>query len=170
MNKQVNFTGLDPLKITEVMNLIGMETHYLAIPRYYNQLKDIVNYFAESPNLRYDILKVISNKQGNKFDVLWTYVELQKEKAAKVQVLDPEDFESNIAEEIVAGHVTKSNRSQLSEVIRKKKEELERKKEEAKFQTSKDKAVEKIFDETKLDLYANTLRELEAIEQELSAY
>jgi len=39
-------------------------------------------------------------------DLLWTYVELAKEKKAHLAKLDPVDFESDVAQEIVSGHIT----------------------------------------------------------------
>lgn len=158
---------LDPLIASEVMELLGSAHYDLNNPKKLNQIRDIVTYFKNVPNHRFKMLKVLSNKSGDKLDILWTYVALQKEKEEKTKTLNPEHFEPDVASEIAKGYLTEDKMALVRKDLERMK--LERKKaeqQEAKELSEKSKAISKI----PIEAIEDTLTDLSFINKELKAY
>lgn len=158
---------LDPLVASEVMELLGSAHYDVNNPRKLNQIRDIVTYFKDKPNHRYQILKVLSNKSGDKLDILWTYVALQNEKASKTKSLDPELFEADVATELTQGYVSQEKIDQVKENIAQLRAE---RKAAAKAEKQEQKQKEKAISDLGLELIDDTLTDLSFINKELQAY
>lgn len=149
------------------MDLVGSAYYDVNNPKKLNQIRDIVNFFQDLPNHRYQILKVLSNKSGDKLDMLWTYVALQREKQAKTQQLNPEHFETDVAAEIAKGYLTQDKMNQVKQDLgRLKAERKASERAEAKELSERQKAI------SKLDISSieETLDDLSFINKELQAY
>lgn len=161
--------GFDPIIGSEIIELLGLADYEVNNPKKYQQLKDVVDYYATDDNRRFSILKLLAGKQGEKLDIVWTYVELQREKQAKVQSLNPQDFEKDVAEEITKGYVTKDNIKKVKDDIQKRKEELKKKQlEEERYERKVDSAMDKAFKD--LEVTNDTLTDIELINNELDFY
>lgn len=170
--KQYSTYSYDPLIGAEIMSLMGLDPAKLDIPRIAAQVHTVIKYFADRPDRRTHILKVMM-KPGEKLDNLWTYVQLQKEKTLQLAVLDPNDFEPDVASEIVSGHITIDKKNRIKDSI-KQHQERERQKEqlrqERRTETIEKKQVKEALPKEKLDLYSQTLSALDAIDNKLSIY
>lgn len=169
---QISPTQYDPLDGAEIMSLMGLDPGRMAIPRVAAQFQDIVKHFSKSPDYRMKILKVMM-KSGDKLDNLWTYVQLAKEKEAKLAVLHPDDFEQDVAQEIVDGHLTIKSKDKVRLDIKSRREQAKQKDLDANLQRLErraDKKVQEALSPEKLDLYENTLKELDNIDSQINLY
>lgn len=170
--KTITPANFDPLEGAEIMTLMGLDPARMSIPRVAAQFEDILRHFAGSPDKRQTILKVMM-KSGDKLDNLWTYVQLQKEKQAKLQNFNPEDFEPDVAKEIVSGHITIDKKQRIRESIKKRRETQKHKEQEQqarKQERKEEKAVTAATLDEKLDFYSSQLDELDALDNQLTNY
>lgn len=155
--------NLPILEGTYLIDVLGLKTYEVDNPKTFSKLRDISNYFKNVPNARYKILKVLSDKHGDKMDILWTYVALKNEQAEMLRQLNPEHFPEDIAEQITDGYVTKAARQRIQDDIE------NRLKEEEKNQDQKvDKAMVKI--QESLPHTKEALDRLNILDKELQAY
>lgn len=167
--KQYSTYNYDPLEGAEVMTLMGLDPARLSIPRIAAQVREVVTFFAGKTDRRSQILKQMM-KSGDKLDNLWTYVQLQKEKASKLETLNPEDFEPDVAAQIVSGHLTLDKKSRIREDIKNRKEAAKNKelnRQEKRQDTIQQKKVEEALPDNKLDFYSGILDELDSIDSQL---
>lgn len=179
MSKQFSFLNFDPIIGTDIMNLVGADATKLAVPSFFKRVSDIVAYFGSKPDYRYQILKLLSSKpllytefntKGDKVDSLWTYVQLQNEKAAKLKEFEPKDFGEDVAKEIVSGHLTIDKKKRINQDIENQKTLLEKRSVTAQNEQKEGKAMDGVMALPKLTRYQQTLRELEILDKELSQF
>ena len=170
---------IDPVEGPEIMNLLSIPTHSLEDPRSFNRIREVVEYFQGKPDRIQSILKIISARPGDdKLDVVWTYIQLRKEMAKKIQELNPQDFTENIQEEIKQEYITKGSidtvKSQLNERIAQEEKSMRDRVDTRKEQTVRDKkegeAVEEASALAGLQETKTRLEEIESIKQELEVY
>jgi len=162
----------DPIYNADVMSAMGIDPNHLQNAGIYGRVKDVLDYFQGRKNPRQEILKLISTKTGNPLDTVWTYVQLQKEKQARLAKLNPEDFEPDVAEEIVAGHITIAKKQRIRKDIQQRKEKLAQQKaqqQNQKLEQKKDNIIEGLSSE-KLDIYSQVLDEIDSYDKELDFY
>lgn len=163
-------TQYDPLDGAEIMSLIGFDPGRLTIPRIAAQVQDIIKHFTKTPDYRMKILKVMM-KSGDKLDNLWTYVQLQKEKEAQLSILRPDDFEQDVAAEIVSGHITLDKKQRIRDSIKQRRENAKQKEQDDiihRREKREEKKVQEALPTEKLDLYSSALDELDVIDNQLS--
>lgn len=161
--------SFDPLIGTEIIDLLGMSDYEVENPKKYQQLRDVVSHFQADDNRRYSILKILNGKHGDKLDVLWTYVQLQNEKTRKLQTLNTEDFEPDVAAELTKGYITKDKIKTVKDDIAARKKELQRKQaEESRFDKQVESTVGKALKD--LEVTDDTLTEIELINNDLEYY
>jgi hypothetical protein len=141
----------DPLVSADIMHALGVDASQLANAHFYTRIKEVVDYFKNSPNPRRDILRVVQKKSGNPLDLTWTYVQLQREKERQIAKLNPEDFEVDVAAEIVRGHITKDKRERVKKDI-------------------KERMIDNIVGSTKLDVYSSALQEIDKLDKALEKF
>lgn len=159
--KHFNYSGINPLLLAELSELLSLEPNDIDNPRRFNQLKDIAEHYSDSPTLRRDVLRVLNGKSGDRMDLLWTYVELEKAKKVQLAKLDPVDFDPDVAEEIVSGHVT------TEKVDRVKADIAERK---AALLSLKDTKPDATSQLEKIEQTLQTFEDLAIINRSLQAY
>jgi len=171
MERTFNSLNLDPLIATQVIQLVGMKDYEITNPQRYNQLRDIVTYFQDK-NARFEILKVLSKNRGmDKLDAVWTYVALQNEKRAKLQTLNPSNFEPDIEQQLKQGVLSRGDMKRVKADIDHKKREIQKQKQlDQAFENKKHRVVDKVFDETKLDSIRDTLYDIEDLNKQLDFY
>lgn len=153
------------------MHLLGIVPHETSDPRKYQQVKEVVSYFSDTPNYRYQILKVLAKSSGNKLDAVWNYVALQNERISHLQKLDPSDFSQDIEAQLKDKYLTNDKVQLLKSEIKKQREEaLEAKRQEAAKQRKEDSAKQQVFNLDKLDIYEDALKGVEHISKELLQY
>lgn len=157
--------NLPILEGTEIIELLGLKTYEVDNPKTFHKLQDVTNYFKDLPNARYKMLKILSNKNGDKMDILWTYVALKKEQLAAVQELNPEFFGKDIVAEITEGYVTKPVRNRIKEDIQKR---IKQQEQEKKHNQQTEKAMDKVS--SSLPKIKDTLDKLDFLDKELDAY
>lgn len=162
--------NFDPTIEASILQVLGLDPNSLSNGYIYNRAKDVVKYFSSKPNPRAEVLKLIARKNGNPLDVAWTYVQLQKEKEAMLSKLNPEDFEPDVAAEIVSKHITIEKKQRVREDIKKQKELLKKQKAEQELTQANQEKVHQIFSETKLDYYDEVFNEIDRFDKELSYY
>lgn len=155
---------------SQIFEALGVSPVEFEIPRRFKQLQDIGAYLMRYENPRYKLLQVVSEKSGDKIDIAWTWVQLQKEKEAKVRSLDPKDFEPDVAAELSQGFLSLQKRRQVEADIARRRQEVERKRQreqEAHLQAQKEKAISQVDKLTKVE---ETMKEIDNLDRELSYY
>lgn len=169
------FMGFDPLVGSEIMNLMGADASKLGIPQSYKRIQDIVQFFGGMKDYRYQILRVLDsraarNTRGDNMEALWMFVQLQREKEAAIKELNPQDFETDIAQDIVAGHIPLEKKQRISADIEKHKG-LVQKREAERLATGKEAlAMVDVLTIPKLTKYEKTLETIEQLDRELSQF
>lgn len=122
---------------TEVMRLLEVENDDLDNPIKFSQFDRVVKYFQGMSDWRYQMLKLIAGKGGmNNLKRMSDYVQLQQEKVARVQELDPSLFVEDIESEIENKYISVEGLARARKDISKRKAEHERlvaRREEAKM-------------------------------------
>lgn len=99
------------------MSMLNVDPAHLNIPRTYNKIKDVVDYFTAFPNMRYYLLKVTSGKPGDKLEHAWNYVALQKEREALLDSFVAEEFAPDIEDQLKDKYLTKDNVARIRQDI-----------------------------------------------------
>ena len=160
----------------EIMTLLGLAHYDLDNPRKFSMARDITSYFSGQPDARSQILKIISKGHGqDKLDMVWTYVELQKEKQNAIKELNPEQFAEDIEEQIKTGILTKENIARIRKDIEVHDNKLKQRREEAeKFEKeSRDTVDSLMYKPRPIDILSETktlLNKVEHLNKELSFY
>lgn len=79
MEDKLNEMG-DVVIATEVMRATGLSGDHLQDGYTLNKLKDVLDYLKGVPDKMFFVEKATRNKNGNKLDMLWSYVALHKDK------------------------------------------------------------------------------------------
>jgi len=101
----------------DMMTLLGLAHYDLDNPRKFAMFQDVTKHFGSIPNWREKMLRILSKGYGDKLDNVWTYVELQNEKARAIQQLDPSQFAEDIEEQIKTGILTQENIKRIKKDI-----------------------------------------------------
>lgn len=137
----------DPIKASEIINVLNVDTSRFQIPQYYSKVKEVVDYFSTFPNMRYYLLKVTSGAP-DRLEKAWNYVALQKEREALLNSFTAEEFAPDIEEQLTNKFLTQDNISRIRQDVDTKKQliaerEVNRK-HTAEFHAQKEGAVKKI--------------------------
>jgi len=160
----------------EIMTLLGLAHYDLDNPRKFSMAKDITSYFNGKPDARSQILKILSKGMGqDKLDIIWTFVELQKEKERAIKELDPDHFEEDIVEQIKTGILTKDNIARIKKDIEVYDNKLSQKRKEADEleRINKDTVDNLFIKPNPIDILSETkklLNKVEDLNKELSFY
>jgi len=115
-----NFTrlGIDPLVGAEIFEIVGIEAYQLDSPVHFKRVIDIVNYFKDVKNMRWQITKILDGKPtDDRIAVLWNWIQLQKEQEEIAKELKPDGD----------GYVTKEDLQKIKKEIEKEKKALQKK-------------------------------------------
>jgi hypothetical protein len=81
-------SNLDPILGTEIMSSLGISHDELSIPKNLNKFKEIYHFFKDYPNPTNKITRLAASRPGvDRMDIVWTWVELQRQKAELVTAL-----------------------------------------------------------------------------------
>lgn len=162
----------DPIFNADIISAMGVDPNQLQNASIAGRVKTILDYYKGNPNARMEVLRVVSKRPGNPLETVWTYVQLQREKQAKLQTLDPQDFEPDVAQEIVSGHMTIAKKNRVLADIKARKESAARKQKQAaeKAEETKTKNMLNSLSEQKLDQYEQVIKEIDSYDKELSLY
>lgn len=158
-----------------VMEVLGIDPGHLANARFYQQVKDIIDFYKPSKNPRGEMLGIMSRKNGKPLDILWTYVQLQKEKSKQLQKLTPDDFDKEIADELNQGYLTRKKQERIKASVEARKLAREKKKQQNQDradktkETNQKKTLAELIDD-KLDVYGETIAAIENIDKQLDFY
>lgn len=158
---------------TSIIHAMGLDPSHLSNANIYSKVKEVVQFFERASNPRMEVLKLLSRKNGDPLDIAWTYVQLKKEKQALINKLNPQDFEPDIAEEIVSGHLTIESKRRVRDDIAKQQTMLAKQKEAAEKSQQEHKEsslLENAMPPAKIDFYQDTLNELDRFDHELEYY
>lgn len=87
----MNFQDLqvDPIKGTEVLNLIGIHPATVHDPAKEHRLREVVSFFQDAPDKGFLIPKLLKGKPGiDPIDHLWGYVNLRTSYAGKLEEVE----------------------------------------------------------------------------------
>ena len=160
----------DPIIGADIMNITGVGGEKMDIAPISAKLHEIVEYFS-GKDYKSEVLRVMVTG-GDKFENLWNYVQLKKQKDSKLKEFDLKDFEPDIAEDIINGHLPIVKKQRLKEDLEKRKkllEQKERQQGEQQVDKKKDDLIEQLS-KNKIDLYSKTLEEVNDIDLQLNYY
>lgn len=84
MEENFNDWGIDALTGTEIMRLTGITPTDFVDPVRYQRFRDVIQHLKGIPDKEFYITKITLGKNVDKLDHLWSYVELEKRKAFKL--------------------------------------------------------------------------------------
>lgn len=161
----------DPIFATDIMSLLDIPSYVEGFPRQNAKLLDVIDYFKSVPNYRNRLLRVLAQKNGDKLDIAWTYVQLLREKEKAVKSLNPSDFEADVADEIVKGYISKDKiKTVKDDITERMKAAQKAEAEEAKQEVMSSKKTEKAISVSMMQEYSRKLSEIEKLNEELKAY
>lgn len=158
----------DMTKVGDIIFLLGLSEYDLDNNRKYNQLQEVADYFANDPNPRYQILKILNKKHNSdKLDSVWQYVSLKKERVEKLAKLDPKAFERDIEQELKQGLLSHTSKKKIISDVDKRIKELEKQKRIEINEQKKINSATALLDITPI---ADTLNDINLIDKALNFY
>lgn len=166
----MEFTDIqaDPMKTAEVMKVLGVTRMDLAVREKFQQVQDIVNYFADKDVLL-EYNKIMKPNVSDKIGYLWNYVQVRGRMGEKVKELAAfsDHFDDDVNKEIDTGYLTKMKQG----LIEKQIAHLEK---EAKHISSEHdlKAEKRMmkYDAKKIEKIRGKLSEISKLKKELEQY
>lgn len=142
-----------------IIDALGVDETHLANAKVYGRVKAVVDYYLHRPNARMEVLQLVAKQPGKGLDTVWNYVQIQREKSYLLAQMLPEDFEPDVAAEIVAGHLTTQKKELIRVDIAKQK------------QLPPNPPAEGLsLSPGKLELYDKLLNRLDSFDKELALY
>jgi hypothetical protein len=167
-------SNYDPIIGADIMSMLSVSGEKLDSPYTFGRVREITEYFSSKRDYKYEVLKVLSSKiaQDDKLQALWSYVQLQKQKHAKLKDFDPNDFENDVVSELNTGYLTLEKKKRISDDIKRRKEIIIQK-EQTQQEKNQEKKQQNLIGELskdKLDLYSNTLDEIDQLDLALNNF
>ena len=150
----------DPILGTEIMDALNISADDLSIPRNLTKFKEIYSFFEKYPAPVNKILSLTTNKSGDKLDVVWSWIALNRRRESVVAELNPEDFAEDIAQEIASKKLPREYKKRIRQGIDEQKKRLEA---ELKYNQDSKKAVSKL----NLEKIEGNLSEIDSIDHML---
>lgn len=159
----MNGITADPIKASEIVEILGLGPEVFNIPRQFNKIRDVVDYFSPMDNMRYYLLKVVSGKPGERLDAAWNYVALQREREAILSRFEASEFAPDIEQQLEQKYLTRENMTRIRQDVDMKKqliaERNRNRQQTADVRATEQAAMKKI----NLTEISNNLNDLEAI-------
>lgn len=73
-------SGTDVFMASEMMSLLGLNQYDLEDPVRYRRFQDVIEGFKNNEHYSYIIKKIVTNKNVDKLDHTWGYLQLNKQK------------------------------------------------------------------------------------------
>ena len=167
----------DPIESSEIMELLGASFIDVDDPKRYQKLKDIMDYFKDITDSRYQILRIISKRpsfqepQMDLLETVWIWVQLTNERIQKLKGLNKEIFTEDVVKEIESEYLTgdkiKLIKHQIDDRIKEQerieKEKVSEKIAEVKINKKGDESTKKAMEISTLIETKKTLEEVESI-------
>ena len=167
----------DPIELSEIMELLGTSFIDVDDPKRYQKLKDIMDYFKDITDSRYQILRIISKRpsfqepQMDLLETVWIWVQLTNERIQKLKGLNKEIFTEDVVKEIESEYLTgdkiKLIKHQIDDRIKEQerieKEKVSEKIAEVKINKKGDESTKKAMEISTLIETKKTLEEVESI-------
>jgi len=90
-----------------LQGIFDLEPTDLENSRKASMFRDILGYFQDRPDSKYQVLKILSGKSGhNKMDTVWTWVELRNEQVRLIKSIHPDFVPEDVHGEIQNEYIT----------------------------------------------------------------
>lgn len=88
-------------------------------PRRFRKVHDVLNFFKGDDAAKSRILKVLAkDRREDKLDAIWTWVQLEADRQAKIASLNPDDFTEDIQEELKQGFLSREKIQELQKQLK----------------------------------------------------
>lgn len=159
----------NPLDGAELMSIIGISADDLNIQGRAGKVQEISRYLETIKNPKYTVLKLVQGKNSaDKLEVVWSWVQLQKERERHINQLNPQDFTPDIEEQLRQKYLSRDKMKDIKASAQKQLQEQQelrkRIKDEHKTTEAQRKAEEAIIKKVeKLNKAVESVNQLELV-------